>query len=111
MKNHLRVVFCFSADTIKTANALPAKTAHKDIPMLKKLLVTTGCALLIASCAQSPTGRTQIMLFSDAQLSKMGEQTFDAMKAEIPLSKDVKTNNYVRCVSNSLRAELGNCGV
>ncbi|MDX1390729.1 MAG: M48 family metallopeptidase [Rheinheimera sp.] len=70
--------------------------------MLKKLLVTTGCALLIASCAQSPTGRTQIMLFSDAQLSKMGEQTFDSMKAEIPLSKDVKTNNYVRCVSNSL---------
>jgi predicted Zn-dependent protease len=102
MKNHLRVVFCFSADTIKTMAALSADATNKDIPMLKKLLLTSSCALLLASCAQSPTGRTQIMLFSDAELSKMGAQTFEAMKAETPLSKDVKTNNYVRCVSNSL---------
>lgn len=70
--------------------------------MLKKLFVTATCALVIAACAQSPTGRRQIMLFNDAELSKMGAQTFDSMKAETPISKDAKTNRYVQCVANSL---------
>jgi len=72
--------------------------------MLKKLFITATCALVIAACAQSPTGRRQIMLFNDADLSKMGAQTFDSMKAEVPISKDAKTNNYVQCVANSLLA-------
>ena len=72
--------------------------------MLKKLLVTTTCALLIAACAQSPTGRRQIMLFNDAELGKMGAATFESMKAETPIAKDAKTNNYVKCVANSLLA-------
>ncbi|KUM54461.1 M48 family metallopeptidase [Rheinheimera sp. EpRS3] len=72
--------------------------------MLKKLLLLTTCSLLIVACAQSPTGRSQLMLFSDADLGKMGTQTFDTMKAETPIVKDVKTNNYVKCVANSLLA-------
>ncbi|MBZ9612966.1 M48 family metallopeptidase [Rheinheimera maricola] len=72
--------------------------------MLKKLMLTTTCALLIAACAQSPTGRRQMMLFNDADLGKMGAQTFEAMKAETPIAKDAKTNNYVKCVANSLLA-------
>jgi predicted Zn-dependent protease len=72
--------------------------------MLKKLLLTSTCAFLIAACAQSPTGRHQIMLFSDAELSKMGAQTFDTIKAETRQSKDKKTNIYVHCVANNLLA-------
>ena len=72
--------------------------------MIKKLLVTSTCALLIAACAQSPTGRRQIMLFNDAELGKMGAQTFESMKAETPIAKDAKTNNYVKCVANRLLA-------
>jgi predicted Zn-dependent protease len=72
--------------------------------MLKKLLLSTTCALVLVACAESPTGRRQIMLFNDAELSKMGAQTFDSLKAETPISKDVKINNYVKCVSNSLLA-------
>jgi predicted Zn-dependent protease len=102
MKNHLRVVFCFSADTINGTDVLPANATNKDIPMLKKLLLTGTCAVLIAACAQSPTGRRQIMLFNDAELGKMGAQTFETMKAETPISKDTRTNNYVKCVTNSL---------
>ncbi|HSG53091.1 MAG TPA: M48 family metallopeptidase, partial [Rheinheimera sp.] len=70
--------------------------------MLKKLLLTGTCALLIAACAQSPTGRRQIMLFNDVELGKMGAQTFETMKAETPISKDARVNNYVKCVTNSL---------
>ena len=72
--------------------------------MLKKLFITATCALVIAACAQSPTGRRQIMLFSDTELSKMGAQTFDSMKEETPISKDAKTNSYVNCVTNNLLA-------
>ncbi|MBU2070419.1 MAG: M48 family metallopeptidase [Gammaproteobacteria bacterium] len=72
--------------------------------MLKKLFVTSACILLMAACVQSPTGRRQIMLFSDAELGKMGAQTFEAMKAETPLAKDVELNRYVKCVANSLLA-------
>lgn len=72
--------------------------------MLKKLLLSATCTLLIVACAQSPTGRSQLMLFNDAQLGKMGAQTFEAMKAETPIAKDAKTNNYVKCVANSLLA-------
>ncbi|GAB2920744.1 M48 family metallopeptidase [Rheinheimera gaetbuli] len=72
--------------------------------MLKKLFVTSTCILLMVACAQSPTGRRQIMLFNDTQLSKMGAQTFDAMKAETAISTDVKINSYVKCVANTLLA-------
>ena len=54
--------------------------------MLKKLLLLTTCSLLIVACAQSPTGRRQIMLFNDTELGKMGAQTFETMKAETPIS-------------------------
>lgn len=72
--------------------------------MLKKLLLTASCAALLTACAESPTGRRQIMLFNDAELSKMGAQTFEALKAETPIAKDAKTNNYVKCVANNLLA-------
>ena len=47
--------------------------------MLKKILVTAVCALLIGSCAESPTGRKQVMLFDNKQLNTMGAQTFEQM--------------------------------
>lgn len=70
--------------------------------MLKKILMLGTCTLLIAACAQSPTGRRQIMLFSDAELGKMGAQSFEQLKAETPISKDQKTNRYVQCVAGAL---------
>lgn len=59
-------------------------------------------SVLIASCTQSPTGRRQLMLFDDKKLSAMGIQTFEGMKAETPISKNKKVNQYVQCVANNL---------
>ena len=70
--------------------------------MLRKLFVISTTVLLMVACAQSPTGRRQIMLFNDAQLSKMGGQTFETMKAETPISSDRAINGYVQCVANAL---------
>lgn len=70
--------------------------------MFKKLLVTSLCALLIASCAQSPTGRRQVMLFDNKQLNTMGAQTFEQMKAEEKISDNKAINSYVQCVADAL---------
>lgn len=70
--------------------------------MFKQLLATSICALLIVSCAQSPTGRRQVMLFDNNQLSTMGAQTFEQMKAEEKISTHAATNSYVQCVANAL---------
>lgn len=70
--------------------------------MIKKCLTTALCAVLIASCAESPTGRRQVMLFDNNQLSTMGAQTFEQMKADEKISKDPAINRYVQCVANAL---------
>lgn len=70
--------------------------------MLKKLLIPTLCALLLSSCAESPTGRRQVMLFDNNQLNTLGAQTFEQMKAEQKISTDPATNSYVQCVANAL---------
>tara|TARA_R110002126_G_scaffold97190_8_gene226726 strand:+ start:353 stop:1153 length:801 start_codon:yes stop_codon:yes gene_type:complete len=70
--------------------------------MLKKFSLAVVAALVVVSCAQSPTGRNQIMLFDSKQLSTMGEQTFETMKAETPINKDVRTNDYVQCIASTL---------
>ncbi|MDX3772955.1 M48 family metallopeptidase [Chromatiaceae bacterium AAb-1] len=70
--------------------------------MLKKILMATFCTGVVVACAQSPTGRDQLLLFNDSELSKMGAQTFEGMKAETPISKDARTNTYVQCVAENL---------
>ncbi|WP_102564980.1 M48 family metallopeptidase [Vibrio sp. 10N.286.49.B3] len=62
------------------------------------LLMTIG----IASCSSSPTGRSQLLLFSDQDMSQLGANSFDQMKQEIPISKNTKINAYVQCVSTAI---------
>jgi predicted Zn-dependent protease len=79
------------------------KYEKKDHLMRTKLILPLLIAsVLIASCTQSPTGRRQLMLFDDKKLSAMGIQTFEGMKAETPISKNKKVNQYVQCVANNL---------
>jgi len=46
------------------------------------------------------------MLVSDAQMAQMGAAAFDQMKTEQPVSKDARTNAYVRCVANAVTSAL-----
>ncbi|CDT37387.1 MULTISPECIES: M48 family metallopeptidase [Vibrio] len=56
----------------------------------------------LTACSASPTGRNQLLLFSDKDMSQLGAQSFEQMKKEQPISKDAKTNAYVQCVANSI---------
>lgn len=54
------------------------------------------------SCTTSPTGRKQLVLVSDQQMSAMGAQAFGALKKETPLDRDKAQNLYVRCIVTAL---------
>jgi predicted Zn-dependent protease len=64
-------------------------------------------ALIIAACSSSPTGRSQLTLFSDAELNKMGASSFEEMKKEEKISQDKALNHYVQCVSSAITAQVG----
>ncbi|WP_420427615.1 M48 family metallopeptidase [Algiphilus sp.] len=60
-----------------------------------------GSALL-AACATSPTGRTQLILVSSEEMEKMGAQAFSQMKEETPVARNTPAARYVECVSRAL---------
>ena len=58
--------------------------------------------LCLSACATSPTGRSQLLLFSNQQLDAMGEQAFASMKENSKISRKELKNEYVLCVANAL---------
>lgn len=66
------------------------------------LVMAVASGLGVSSCAESPTGRPQLMLFDNTQVSKLGIQTFEELKTKTPISKDAKANKYVQCVAQAV---------
>jgi predicted Zn-dependent protease len=75
---------------------------------MKKLVLALIATAVLAGCKTSPTGRTQIALYSDQQMSEMGTASFADMKKNQPINKDPKTNTYVNCIANKVIAVLPN---
>lgn len=59
-------------------------------------------AVTLAACSSSPTGRNQLLLFSDQDMSTLGAQSFEQMKKQQKVSTDKRTNEYVQCVAKSV---------
>jgi predicted Zn-dependent protease len=70
------------------------------------LRVSLVLLLLVIACATSPTGRSQLKLYSSAQLDQMGVASFQQMKREVPVSRERATSAYVVCVSDAILARL-----
>lgn len=66
--------------------------------------IAAAITLTITACATSPTGRNQVLLFSDQQLNEMGNQAFSGMKEELKISNKPVQNRYVECVADTLTA-------
>ncbi len=58
--------------------------------------------LFITACSSSPTGRNQLLLFSDQDMNSLGSQSFEQMKTQQKVSDDPKINAYVQCVTDSI---------
>ena len=73
---------------------------------MRKIFFSIVAWLLVSSCATSPTGRSQLLLYSDAQLAEMGAQAFAGMKEAIKISNRPVENQYVRCVADFITAQV-----
>lgn len=74
----------------------------KSIPaLLLSAMILSGCAT-----HQSPTGRSQTLLFSSQEINQMGDQSFEQMKQQERLSKDSKLVTYVNCVADRVTRVL-----
>ncbi len=71
-----------------------------------RVAITAGVLLALVACVQSPTGRRQMMLFSDGEMSQMGIAAFDEMKQKMTVNRDGKTNAYVSCVADAITTQL-----
>jgi predicted Zn-dependent protease len=68
-----------------------------------KLLISfVFTALIIASCSTSPTGRSQMIWKSDAELEAQSARAFNQMRAGMPLSTDRKKIDFVACVAEAV---------
>lgn len=62
---------------------------------------------LASGCATSPTGRSQLVLMPDSEMSQMGLQAFTNIKKETPVETSRGTNSYVQCVGKAITREVG----
>jgi predicted Zn-dependent protease len=58
--------------------------------------------IMIVGCATSPTGRKQLTLLPEDQMSQMGGEAFQQLKQEMPSSRDPQKVALVRCVAESI---------
>ncbi|MDY6974770.1 MAG: M48 family metallopeptidase [Pseudomonadota bacterium] len=65
-----------------------------------------AAVLTLTACATSPTGRNQVLLYSEAQLAQMGDQAFTGMKEELKISNKAVQNSYVECVANAITSQV-----
>ncbi|PJG59531.1 M48 family metallopeptidase [Aeromonas cavernicola] len=68
--------------------------------------LTALCSALLMSCAQSPTGRSQMLLYSPQQMSQLGADSFEQMKQQERVSTNTRLNAYVNCVANAVTAQV-----
>src|SRR5690349_5587721 len=72
---------------------------------IRNLSIALATALL-AACVTSPTGRSQLMMVSDSQMSQMGLSAFNDMRKQGKFVDAPRERAYATCVSNALIAVL-----
>ena len=75
--------------------------------MFIRLIVLITCLMLLAGCATSPTGRSQLVLMPDSEINQMGLQAFTTIKKETKTERSTATNRYVQCVAQAITREVG----
>ncbi len=76
---------------------------------LLKIKQLFSCLLIgvLAACATSPTGRSQLVFMPDSEVNSMGLQAFDSLKRESRISHNTASNHFVNCVAGAITREMG----
>lgn len=62
---------------------------------------------MVTACATSPTGRSQLKLFSTQEISQMGNQSYQQMREQLPVIEDGELHAYVNCVAEPMLRAVG----
>lgn len=81
---------------------IPFKTMISGVTLIFSITLTA----LLTACASSPTGRSQIILFSESDMAQLGSQSFEQMKQSEKLSTDKQLNAYVHCVADAITKQV-----
>jgi len=76
---------------------------------MNKALKIVCCVIaitVVVACTTSPTGRSQLNLFSGGALNSLGAQSFAQIKDQENVSDDPELNNYAQCLADALIAVL-----
>lgn len=73
---------------------------------MKKLQLIITASLLL-SCSTTPTGRSQLKLMPEGQMTKMGNTSFNDLKKKRKTSDNKKQNEAVKCITNRLLLAMG----
>jgi len=86
------------------------KPTRLPVPLFRlapRSMAALLAAVVITACATSPLGRSQLMLFPQAEMAQMGANSFQSIKQETPLTRDAEVNAYVTCVSEHILRAMG----
>ena len=68
-----------------------------------KLLLVALVFSCFTGCVTNPeTGRHQLMLVPESQMTQLGLSSFNQMKKEVPISKDAKANDLLQRVGKRI---------
>lgn len=70
-------------------------------------LFAAALLLLLVACATSPTGRSQLKLFSGEKIAQMGIKSYQQMQQQEPIDHSTADNRYVKCVANAITDVTG----
>lgn len=69
---------------------------------MPRLIAVFSLLLLVTACATSPTGRSQLKLFSQDKIAEMGAASYQQMKKKEPIDHSRADNRYVECVAHAI---------
>ena len=55
---------------------------------------------ILTHCATSPLDRRQVVLYSEAEMARQGEQAYRQMQNELPVTPNASETIYVQCVAD-----------
>lgn len=69
---------------------------------MMRMIVISMLAMVLAACATSPTGRSQLMLVSGSEINQLGLDTFNQMRAQGKFADAPRERAYVTCIAQAL---------
>src|SRR5882757_10481943 len=69
-------------------------------------LLCIFAAALLAACATSPLGRSQLSLVSDDKMAQVGTQAFQQISQKTPVTSNGSELRYVNCVAAAVTHEI-----